>query len=71
MPTKVHPAVLEGLEAVRESGQTNMFDRESVVAIALQLGYRQTALWVNDKANREQYASGIFEGFESEEEQND
>ena len=54
--------VLQGLEAVRLSGETNMFDVERVVWLAAELGDYETALWVYE--NRSSYANGILRGFE-------
>lgn len=62
MPIRVPKLVLKGLEAVRRSGRTNMFDRPAVIAIALELGFDDTAAWVN--SHRKEYAEGIFQGFE-------
>ena len=61
--TKVRvPAdVLEGLEAVRLSGKTNMLDAPRVIELAFEMGHDATALWVYE--NRRQYAEGIFRGF--------
>ncbi|MCX6345125.1 MAG: DUF5049 domain-containing protein [Armatimonadetes bacterium] len=58
---RVPAEVLTGLEAVRLSGLTNMLDRPRVTALAFDMGYAETAFWVND--NRGQYAKGIFQGF--------
>jgi len=65
--TKVRvPAdVLEGLEAVRLSGKTNMLDVPMVVELAYEMEHYATALWVHE--NRKQYAEGIFRGFEATE----
>ena len=59
--------VLEGIEAVRKSGRTNMLARDTVAAIALELGYVDAAFWLEDKANHKTYAEGIFKGFTEEE----
>ena len=59
--------VLEGIQAVRQSGRTNMLDRPAVAAIALELGYVDAAFWLEDAANLSQYANGIFRGFVEEE----
>lgn len=61
--TKVEvPAdVLEGLEAVRLSGKTNMLDAPRVTELAHEMGHYTTALWVHE--NRGLYAHGIFQGF--------
>lgn len=53
--------VMEGLEAVRLSGKTNMLDAPMVVSLALDMGYPEAALWVSEHRNR--YAQGIFRGF--------
>jgi hypothetical protein len=55
--------VLDGIEAVRVSGRTNMLDRNAVAAIALELGHIDAAFWLTDKANHKTYAEGIFRGF--------
>jgi len=60
----VSERIYEGLEAVRQSGLTNMLDRPAVARIANELGFYETAEWVND--NREKYARGVFKGFEIE-----
>lgn len=57
--------VLEGLEAVRLSGKTNMLDTPRVIELAHEMDYYATALWVHE--NRKQYAEGIFKGFEAAE----
>jgi len=64
-PTKVPiPAdVLEGLEAVRTSGKTNMLDVPKVVKLALHMGFPQTVLWINE--HRALYAVGVLRGFEA------
>ena len=60
---KVISEVFEGLEAVRNSGKTNMFDINAVASIAMDMKYYHTALWVSDPANKKQYANGILKGF--------
>lgn len=59
---RVPADVLEGLEAVRLSGKTNMLDVPRVVELAYEMEHYATALWVHE--NRKQYAEGIFRGFE-------
>jgi len=59
---KVAPEVLDGLDAVRESGATNMMDQPRVAELAGEMGYSATEEWV--LANRKDYAKGVFEGFE-------
>lgn len=70
-PTRVPiPAdVLEGLEAVRTSGKTNMLDVPMVVKLALDMGFPQTALWINE--HQALYAVGVFRGFEATERLNE
>lgn len=60
--TPVPSDVLEGLEAVRKSGKTNMLDVPVVMKLALDMGHPQTMLWVRE--HQALYAVGIFEGFE-------
>lgn len=55
--------VLEGLEAVRASGETNMFDVSMVISLALDMGYPKTATWVRE--NRKLYCQGVLIGFEA------
>jgi hypothetical protein len=66
MPIQVTAEVLEGLNAVRESGLTNMFVRTRVADIAGELGFDATADWIRQYP--EKYKQGIFDGFEEEEE---
>ncbi|HPD18017.1 MAG TPA: DUF5049 domain-containing protein [Planctomycetota bacterium] len=63
---KVPKAVLDGLDAVRRSGLTNMLDHRVVAQLAEEFGFEEAARWV--KAQRAQFAAGIFQGFEAEEE---
>ena len=62
---RVPTDVMEGLEAVRLCGKTNMLDTPRVIELALEMGHDATAFWVYE--NRPRYAEGIFRGFESEE----
>lgn len=55
--------VLEGLEAVRSSGEMNMFDVSMVASLALEMGYSKTAMWVRE--NRKLYLQGVLIGFEA------
>jgi hypothetical protein len=61
-PIVVSAEVFEGLETVRRSGLTNMFDRPRVIEIAEMMGYDETAEWL--VSNRNLYAQGLFQGFE-------
>jgi len=67
-PVVVPAGVLEGLEAVKQSG-AHMVERAHVLVLAKRMGYRQTVRWVEE--HPEDYARGIFYGFEtaSEEEE--
>jgi hypothetical protein len=64
---RVPKAVLDGLEAVRQSGLTNMLDRPVVARLAEEMGFEDAAEWVG--AHRKEYAEGIFRGFEAEEDE--
>ena len=57
--------VLDGLEAVRRSGLTNMLDRPVVAQLASEFGFEEAARWVED--HRDEFSEGIFRGFEVEE----
>jgi hypothetical protein len=59
-PVPVPAAVYEGLEAVRHSGATNMFDRPRVIELAEMMGYDDTADWVRE--HRDLYAHLLFNG---------
>jgi len=59
---RVPREVLEGIEAVRESGRTNMLDRRMVQVVADELEFFATVLWLED--NGPAYARGLFHGFE-------
>ena len=61
-PVTVPAAVWHGLEAVRDSGTTNMLDRPAVIKIAEFLGFHETARWI--EGHHRQYAEGLFRGFE-------
>jgi hypothetical protein len=60
-PVPVPAAVYEGLEAVRQSGVTNMLDRPRVIELAELWGYDETAAWLHE--HRKTYSEGIFAGF--------
>lgn len=63
MAVLVSREVLDGLEAVRLSGLTNMLDGPVVADIAMRMGYDVTARWVRE--HRDRYAAGVFRGFEA------
>jgi Mg/Co/Ni transporter MgtE len=58
----VSPDVFEGIEAVRQSGITNMLDRERVAELAEAMGFDEAARWVRE--HRDLYARAVFHGFE-------
>ncbi len=60
-PILVPTVVLDGLETVRESGETNMQDVTMVQAIATRLGYPEVAAWIEDHPH--EYQEGLFRGF--------
>ncbi len=64
MAIKVPKTVVDGLTAVKETGNTNMFDRPRVVELLQELGFDEAARWVEQ--NKKQYALGIFQGFQGE-----
>ncbi len=59
-PVMVPPDVLEGLEAVRQSG-AHMVERAHVLVLAKRMGYRRTVLWVEE--HPDEYTCGISHGF--------
>ena len=60
-PIEVPTAVLDGLETVRESGETNLQDSIKVQAIAARLGYPEVVVWIEEHPH--EYQEGIFRGF--------
>jgi hypothetical protein len=60
-PIQVPTAVVDGLETVRESGETNMQDSGKVAAIATRLGYPEVVAWIEEHPH--EYQEGIFLGF--------
>jgi hypothetical protein len=61
---QVPKKVYEGLEAVRSSGVTNMFDYPKVIYFAGEWGYEETVQWL--KEHKKEYSLGVFQGFEIE-----
>lgn len=59
---KVTKEVLDGILVVRDSGVLNMFDYQGVLRMSESLGFQETADWMI--ANKKEYATGIFMGFE-------
>jgi Domain of unknown function (DUF5049) len=54
----VSPKVLEGLEAMRESGQTNMMDYLTVQITVSRMGYSETVQWL--KEHKREYIEDIY-----------
>jgi len=63
MPIQITKEVFAGLEAVRRSGATNMFDRPRVIELLDEMGFDEAADWVRN--HKAEYANGIFQGFEA------
>jgi len=63
MPIQITKEVFTGLEAVRRSGATNMFDRPRVIELLEEMGFDEGADWV--RSHKAEYANGIFQGFEA------
>ena len=66
-PIKIPEEVYRGLEYVRESGETNMFDIWRVSALALSFGYPETTDWLREEENHAPYVRGMLHGFRVEE----
>ena len=60
-PVRVSANVLEGLEAVVLSGETDMNDTMEVQALAYLMGYPEAAWWVEYFPNL--YGAGLLQGF--------
>jgi hypothetical protein len=58
---EVSQAVYDGLEAVRDTGLTNMLDYRTVMRLAGNLGYDDTVEWMQN--HQEQYIKGFIRGF--------
>jgi hypothetical protein len=63
-PVKVSKAVWQGIEAVRLSGKTNMFDAPMVQRLAFDMEHFETVLWMEE--HPDPYRHGIFAGFKVE-----
>ena len=61
MKIQVTKEVLEGIEAVRDTGQANMFDWRGVVQVADALGFDEAATWI--ALNSRDYFAGVMAGF--------
>jgi hypothetical protein len=60
-PVELPSTVFEGLEAVQETGQTNMLDYQAVQDLAIRIGYPEAARWVVEHGH--EYSEGLFRGF--------
>ena len=60
--TAMDNRVREGILAVRATGRTNMFLIPAVQRIAMELGYYETVIWINE--NRSAYCRFIMTGEE-------
>ncbi len=60
-PVKVSTNVLEELDAVALSGETDMIDTIEVQALAYRMGYPEAASWVEYFPNL--YRAGLIQGF--------
>jgi HD-GYP domain-containing protein (c-di-GMP phosphodiesterase class II) len=61
--------IADALEAIRESGECNMFDRQCVQAVASSMNEYATVVWLED--NKREYGRVIIDGFAIEENTND
>ncbi len=61
LPVTVSASVLEGLEAVKQSGNTDMIDAREVQALAYIMGYQDAAWWIEYFPNL--YDAGLIHGF--------
>jgi len=62
MAVKIPQKVFDGIEAVRQSGLTNMLDRNYVQVLCDKMGFYEAVIWIED--NKKEHARAIFEGFE-------
>ena len=60
-PIVVPVPVFDGLETVRESGETDLQDSKKVQALAARLGYPEVGTWIEHHPH--EYQEGIFRGF--------
>ena len=62
-PVKVTQPVLDGITAVRDSGETNMLDYNQVTVLCFRKGFPEAGWWIGEHKN--EYSRGIFAGFEA------
>ena len=60
-PVRVSAEVLEGIDAVALSGETDMNDTLEIQALAFLMGYPEAAWWVDHFPNL--YVAGLVHGF--------
>lgn len=60
-PVQITKAVFDGLEFIRQSGITNMFDRPMVLHLAREWDFAETAEWI-ESVDTGTYARLIFNG---------
>lgn len=60
-PIAVPLVVLEGIEALRQTGLVNMIGRDDVVTALRLMGRYEAEAWVRE--NPTAYAEGVFRGF--------
>lgn len=68
-PVTVPDPVYEGLEFVRDSGETNMAAYNTVMRLAHDNGFHATVTWMDE--NKEEYYQGFMNGFNPESEVGD
>lgn len=61
MATVAPQEIIDGIMAVRETGEVNMLDRRGVQYVADQLGLYAVVVYLEDHPR--EYAEGIFRGF--------
>ncbi|MHB9036349.1 MAG: DUF5049 domain-containing protein [Armatimonadota bacterium] len=61
--------VMDGILAVRNCGRTNMLDLPEVVRLAIEMGFIDAAVWIENE--RSLYSRGLFLGFETIDERGD
>lgn len=62
MPIDIPQDAFEGIEHVRESGETNMFDFATVQRFAYENEFHATVAWMS--GNRDRYLEGVLTDFE-------
>ena len=60
-PVLIPADVLDGIEAVRQEGRTNMLDYPVVIRLAREAGHHAAADWITNHVSL--YSAGLFRGF--------